>query len=58
MPYYKNYDPEKEFKNPNKPYVIPKEPMDIPLLLAERQARKIWGKGFMIDSPDSEILTT
>lgn len=42
MPYYKSYSNELEaLKNPNKTYVIPKEPMDIPLLLAERQARKI-----------------
>lgn len=54
MSYYLN-PVDKQFKEEEE-FKIPAIPLDIPLIMAERQARKIHGKGIVVDSKDPKIV--
>lgn len=35
---------------------IPKSLIDLPQIIAEKQAKKIWGRGLTVDSEDKAVL--
>ena len=55
MAYFK-YPVLNEEGDQNKGFKIPAVAIDIPFILAEKQARKIQGRGVIVDSEDPRII--
>lgn len=56
MSYPKFNLPESKDDSSEEKFQIPAVPLDIPLILAEKQARKVHGRGITVDSENPKIV--